>query len=211
MAGLPARFVKGVVSLDGLPRARIPEIAASGRSNVGKSSLLNVLFGRKGLARVSQTPGKTQEINFFAVGGSWHLVDLPGYGYARAPESAKAKWSALVRDYLETREQLAGIVQLVDSRHGATALDREMLEWLASTGRPTLVVATKMDKIKRNAQNVARKALETEWGSRGLEVVGFSAVTRDGKREILAWIDRTLEAWRHAGGFRSAAGEGEAR
>jgi GTP-binding protein len=196
MSSLPARFVKGVVSLDGLPRQPIPEIAASGRSNVGKSSLLNVLFGRKGLAKVSGTPGKTREINFFSIGEKWHLVDLPGYGYAKVPAPVKQKWAALVEEYLRRREQLAGVVQLIDARHGPTEADREMLEWLVAEKRPTLLVATKMDKLRRNARHVAMRSLRAEWEPAGFEIVGFSAITRDGKGEVLRWIDGALANWR---------------
>jgi GTP-binding protein len=194
MAGLPATFVKGVVRLEDLPRAPVPEVAASGRSNVGKSTLLNTVFQRKGLAKVSSTPGKTREINFFSVGGRYHLVDLPGYGYARVPARVSRAWGGLVRDYLETRAQLAGVIQLVDSRHGPTALDREMLGWLRGRDVPALVVATKTDKVKRGKLAAELGALQRE--AAGFPVVGFSAVTRDGRRPIVEWIDRAVAAWR---------------
>jgi len=198
-AALPARFVKGVTTLDALPRAALPEVAASGRSNVGKSSLLNVLFVRKGLAKVSSTPGKTREINFFSVEDRYHLVDLPGYGYARVPVEMKRRWGRLVEEYLESRDQLAGVIQLVDIRHGPSRQDREMLDWLAGGRRPGLLVATKADKLKSGARAAALRALRGEWEPRGLPVVGFSAVTRDGRRDVVAWIDRVLAAWRDGG------------
>ncbi len=198
MSSLSGSFVKGVVSFDGLPKAPIPEIAVSGRSNVGKSSLLNVLFGRKGMAKVSGTPGKTREINYFSIADRWHLVDLPGYGYARVPEAVRRKWALLVEEYLRRREQLVGVVQLVDARHGPSQQDREMLEWLVSEKRPALLVATKTDKLRSNARHTALRELVSEWGPAGLTVVGFSAVSRDGKREIIRWIDATLEAQRGA-------------
>lgn len=191
---LPVTFVKGVVRAEDLPRAPRPEIAASGRSNVGKSSMLNVVFGRKGLAKVSQTPGKTREINYFDVGGRYHLVDLPGYGYARVPDAVRRKWGDLVRSYLETREQLAGVLQLVDARHGPTALDREMLEWLRTRGLPVVIIATKMDKLRKSAAAQAVRSVEREVA--GWPVIPFSAVTRDGRRSVLAWIDGVLEDWR---------------
>jgi GTP-binding protein len=190
---LPVTFVRGAVRPEDLPRAPLPEIAASGRSNVGKSSLLNVVFGRKGMAKVSRTPGKTREINFFDIGGRYHLVDLPGYGYARAPVAAKRKWSDFVRSYLETRGQLAGVLQLVDARHGPTALDREMLGWLRGRALPVAIVATKMDKLKRAEAERSVRDLERE--AAGWPVIPFSAVTRDGRRPVLAWIDGVLEAW----------------
>jgi GTP-binding protein len=195
MTPLPAAFVKGVTSLEQLPRAFIPEVAASGRSNVGKSTLLNVLFGRKGLAKVSGTPGKTREINFFSIGDRYHLVDLPGYGYARVPITVKRKWAALVQRYLETREQLAGVIQLIDLRHDPTEQDRQMLEWLAGSC-PALIVATKSDKLKRGARAAALKKLR-ELAPAEIPIVGFSAVTRDGRKEILGWIDRALVEWRN--------------
>lgn len=190
---LPVSFVKGVVRPDDLPRAPVPEIAASGRSNVGKSSMLNVVFGRKGLAKVSQTPGKTREINYFDVGGRYHLVDLPGYGYARVPDAVKRKWGELVRTYLETRRQLAGVLQLVDARHGPSAQDREMLEWLRDQELPVVIVATKMDKLKKSAAAQSVRSLEREVA--GWPVIPFSAVTRDGRRAVLSWIDAVLEQW----------------
>ncbi|GJM44378.1 MAG: putative GTP-binding protein EngB [Gemmatimonadota bacterium] len=194
MIVLPATFVKGVVSHAGLPPAPFPEVAVSGRSNVGKSSLLNVLFGgRKALAKVSQRPGKTREINFFRIGDSYHLVDLPGYGYARVPTAVSEKWRVFVKEYLETRQQLGGIVQLVDARHGPSAQDREMIEWLAGHTVPALLVATKVDKLKSNARATALRELAKNYP--GMDVVGFSSVTRVGRTEVLAWIDRAAAAW----------------
>ena len=199
-SALPAKFVKGVVSLAGLPNTTLAEIAVSGRSNVGKSSLLNVLLGRKRIAKVSGTPGKTREINYFLIDDRWHLVDLPGYGYARVPMAVKEKWAALVEGYLRSRRQLAAVVQLVDARHGPSRQDREMLDWLVSEGKTALVVATKTDKLKSNARRAALAELAAEWNPAGLEVVGFSALTRDGKREILGWMNAVLRAWPGAEG-----------
>ncbi|MDP6462161.1 MAG: ribosome biogenesis GTP-binding protein YihA/YsxC [Gemmatimonadota bacterium] len=190
-----ATFLKGVVALDGLPAARIPEIAVSGRSNVGKSSLLNTLFRRKALARISSTPGKTREINYFNVEDRFHLVDLPGYGYARVPGAMRRKWGSLVENYLASREQLVGVVQLVDLRHDPTALDRDMLGWLASQDIPTLVVGTKMDKLKRGAAGIALGKLRDEVSGAGFSVEGFSCVTRVGRKPVWKWIDDRLADW----------------
>ena len=201
MRALPATFVRGVSSRDALPRTRLPEVAVCGRSNVGKSSLLNVLFGIRGLARVSRTPGRTREMNFFSIGGRYHLVDLPGYGYARAPATSKGRWGDLVRGYLDDREQLAGILQLVDARHPPSAQDRAMLEWLAESSRPALLVATKVDKLGRMERSRALKELAKQAGALG--VCPFSALTREGRGEVMAWVERTVEAWgtaRRAGG-----------
>lgn len=194
MPPLPATFVKGVVSLAGLPEAPVPEVAVSGRSNVGKSSLLNLLFAtRKPLAKVSQTPGKTREINFFRVEDRYHLVDLPGYGYARVPANVSRKWQTLIHDYLDTRRQLAGIVQLVDSRHDPTALDQEMLAWLVAESVPTLLVATKTDKLKRNARTKALAELSRAYPS--MRVVGTSVTNKDGRSLVLNWIDEAVAGW----------------
>lgn len=194
MRPLSATFVRGVATPDALPDARLPEVAVSGRSNVGKSSLLNALFGLRGLARVSNTPGRTQEINFFSVGGRYHLVDLPGYGYARAPAALKNRWAALVRAYLDGRGQLAGILQLVDARHPPSAQDAAMLEWLADSGRAALVVATKIDKLSRMER--ARRLKELAGSCEGLPVQPFSSVTREGREEVAAWVQRAVDAWK---------------
>lgn len=193
MRPLPATFVRGVAKPSALPAARLPEVAVSGRSNVGKSSLLNVLFGVRGLARVSRTPGRTREINFFDVGGRYHLVDLPGYGYARAPSATKGGWGALVRGYLDGREQLCGILQLVDARHPPSAQDAAMLEWLAESGRPALVVATKIDKLSRMERAKRLKALAAD--CEGLRVQPFSSLTREGRPEVLRWVEDAVAAW----------------
>ncbi|MGQ0722868.1 MAG: ribosome biogenesis GTP-binding protein YihA/YsxC [Candidatus Eiseniibacteriota bacterium] len=190
---LPATFVKGVVRLADLPRSRVPEIAVSGRSNVGKSSLLNVVFGRRGLAKVSSTPGKTREINFFSIGDRYHLVDLPGYGYARVPVHMSRSWGELVRKYLEERRQLAGVIQLIDARHDPTAQDREMLAWLAERDMAVLVVVTKTDKVKRS--RAAAELARTQQKLAGFRVVTFSAATREGRGLILEWIDRSVAEW----------------
>lgn len=195
MRTLPATFVRGVVRLDDLPKAWIAEIAFSGRSNVGKSSLLNRLVGIRGLAKVSRTPGKTRELNFFSIGDRFHLVDLPGYGYARVPEAARRRWSPLVEGYLEGREQLAGIVQLVDLRHGPTPLDEAMIEWLVDKRRPVLLVGTKADKLGRGPAKAAVDALAKRYGPQGIDVVGVSAQTGEGTAEILTWIEERRKAW----------------
>ena len=194
MQPLPATFVRGVATLGDLPAARLPEICVCGRSNVGKSSLLNVLFGIRGLARVSRTPGRTREMNFFSIGGRYHLVDLPGYGYARAPAAAKGRWGELVRSYLDEREQLAGIIQLVDARHDPSEQDLAMLEWIAESGRAARVVATKVDKLARSERAARWKAFAA--AAHGIEVLPFSAVTREGRGEVLAWVEATARTWR---------------
>ena len=141
-------FLKGVVAMSGLPPADRIEVCFAGRSNVGKSSLINALTGRKGLARASNTPGRTQEINFFTVGPSHYLVDLPGYGYANAPVAVVAKWQKLLKQYLSGRQTLRRAFVLIDARHGVKPVDEEILSLMDSSALTFQVVLTKTDKIK---------------------------------------------------------------
>ena len=145
----PVEFVKGVVAMSGLPAADRLEVCFAGRSNVGKSSLINALTGRKTLARASNTPGRTQEINYFALGEQRYLVDLPGYGYAEAPVAVVAKWQALLKQYLAGRQTLRRAFVLIDARHGVKAVDAEILTLLDRSAVTFQVVLTKVDKINR--------------------------------------------------------------
>jgi GTP-binding protein len=142
-------FVKGVVAMEGLPDPDRPEVCFAGRSNVGKSSLINALTGRKGLARASNTPGRTQEINFFTVGESHYLVDLPGYGYANAPVAVVEKWQRLLKNYLRGRVTLRRAFVLVDARHGIKSVDEEIMALLSSAAVTFQCVMTKTDKLKK--------------------------------------------------------------
>lgn len=144
----PVDFVKGVVRMDGLPPADRIEVCFAGRSNVGKSSLINALTGRKNLARASNTPGRTQEINFFAAGDARYLVDLPGYGFAEAPVAVVAKWQALLKSYLSGRSTLRRAFVLIDMRHGIKPVDEEILTLLDRSAVPFQTVLTKADKVK---------------------------------------------------------------
>ncbi|GAB6179977.1 ribosome biogenesis GTP-binding protein YihA/YsxC [Desulfotomaculum defluvii] len=167
-----------------------------GRSNVGKSSLINKLVNRKGLAKTSSTPGRTQLINFFNINNDQFLmVDLPGYGYAKVPVEVRAKWGKMIEGYLKERETLRGVVLLLDSRHTPTAQDKQMYEWLQYYRVPTVVVATKVDKLSNNQwakqQSVIKKTLPLVPGH---QLVAFSAETGRGKDELLA----VLKDWVHS-------------
>lgn len=146
----PCDFILGAASLDQIPESDLPELAVVGRSNVGKSSLINSLTGRKALARTSNTPGRTQEINFFDLGGVLVLADLPGYGFARAPKAKVKRWTALINDYLRGRAQLRRVLVLVDARHGLKPSDGEMMEMLDAAAVSYQIVFTKADKVKPN-------------------------------------------------------------
>ncbi len=187
-----ATYVKSVVDLKGLPRDRLPEVAFAGRSNVGKSSALNKLVNLKKLAKISSTPGKTRMINFFLVNKNLYFVDLPGYGYARAPKSMQKSWGKLVEDYLKERENLKGTVLLVDSRRGPMEPDIQLLEWLDYYGLSKLIVLTKKDKLSRSVvlENARRtcEILKLDSGS----LVLFSAKTGEGKDKILNWIQHVI-------------------
>ena len=144
-----AEFLLSASTTRQFPAATLPEIAFAGRSNVGKSTLINSLLNRKKLVKTSATPGKTQLINFFKVNDQFYFVDLPGYGYAKVPENVRRKWQNLVEAYLSERETLRNVVLIIDCRHNPTVQDRQLLEWLEYYQRPSLIVASKIDKLKR--------------------------------------------------------------
>ena len=144
-----AEFILSASSLWQFPPPTLPEIAFAGRSNVGKSTLINSLLNRKKLVKTSSTPGKTQLINFFKVNDKFHFVDLPGYGFAKVPNTVRQQWQRLIEAYLKERESLRNVVLIVDSRHGPTKQDKQIKEWLDYYDRPVLIVASKIDKLKR--------------------------------------------------------------
>ena len=185
-----AEFIKSVFVEEEWPRDELPEIAFLGRSNVGKSSLINSLLGVKGLARTSSTPGRTQSLNFFLINNRFRFVDLPGYGYARVPKIIRASWGEMATNYLAKRMQLVLSIQIVDSRHEPTTLDLQLNEWLATHAKPRIIVATKSDKLSNNE---LRKSLKRAQNALDAErVIAYSAVTGKGREEIWRTIEEAL-------------------
>lgn len=158
-----AEFIKSAVSLKDLPPERLPQIAFLGRSNVGKSSLLNALMGEKSLVKVSSTPGKTREINFFCVNNAFYLVDLPGVGYAKVGITQRKKMASFIRDYVEGCEDLKGVIYLVDIRHGGTEMDFLTVEGLRETGCPVLIVGSKKDKVSQSELHASTKRIQQKF------------------------------------------------
>jgi len=185
-------FVDSVYSNSQLPPPEFPEIAFAGRSNVGKSSLINKLVKRRNLVKVSSRPGKTQSLNFFLVEDNLYLVDLPGYGYAKVPKKIKNDWQGLITSYLEKRPTLRCVVVIVDLRHAAKEQDRELAGWLQMTGIPFLLVYTKADKLSRNQQHKQASILDAGFNVSRDERVVFSAKTGSGMDDLLTALDRYL-------------------
>lgn len=182
-------FMGGMAAADGWrPESDLPEIAFSGRSNVGKSSLLNRLVGRKKLARVSRTPGRTREINFFRVNDSFMMADLPGYGYARVSKARKAEWRPLLEGYIAKTPRLAGVVQLLDIRREPSEDDVAMLDFLSVLGMPTIVVLTKSDKLTRKAAAEQADAIARSLLLDPEQTIPFSAVTGEGRDDLASAI-----------------------
>ena len=173
-----------------LPENLFPEIAFAGKSNVGKSSLINGLMNRKSLARTSSQPGKTQTINFYNINENLYFVDLPGYGYAKVSESIKEKWGKMIENYLHTSKQLRTVFLLIDIRHDPSANDKNMYEWIKYQGYEPVIIATKLDKIKRSQRAKHIKMIKEGLGmpKEGI-VIPFSAVTKDGREEIWDYIN----------------------
>src|ERR687883_1066075 len=185
-----AEFIKSAVDEAGWPQDARPEIAFLGRSNVGKSSLINSLLGVRGLARTSSTPGRTQLLNFFLINNRFRFVDLPGYGYARVPKQIRESWGEIATNYLAKRESLVLSIQIVDSRHEPTTLDLQLNEWLAAHAKPRIVVATKSDKLSNNELRtnlgLIKRALNQE------RVIAYSATTGKGREEVWRTIEEKI-------------------
>ena len=180
--------VCGITSV--LPKNTKPEIAFAGKSNVGKSSLINALMNRKSYARISATPGKTQTINYYSINDEMYLVDLPGYGYAKVSEQEKIKWGQLIERYLHSSAQLKAVFLLIDIRHAPSENDRIMYQWIVEQGFHPIIIATKLDKIKRSQVQKQVKAIKT--GLKllpGTVVIPFSAETKQGRDEVWNLVD----------------------
>lgn len=180
--------VCGITSV--LPDNKLPEIAFAGKSNVGKSSLINALMNRKALARTSSKPGKTQTINYYNINQAMYLVDLPGYGYTKIAESEKRKWAPMVENYLHKSKQLRAVFLLVDIRHEPSLNDTKMFEWIAYQGFEPVIIATKLDKLKKSQVQKHLKAIRDGFGiKQDAKIFPFSALSKQGKEEIWEYMD----------------------
>ncbi len=180
--------VCGITSV--LPDNQFPEIAFAGKSNVGKSSLINALMNRKSYARISATPGKTQTINFYNINSELYLVDLPGYGYAKVSEQEKIRWGKLIEKYLHNSKQLKAVFLLIDIRHDPSANDKMMYNWIVEMGYNPIIIATKLDKIKRSQTQKQMKAIKQGLNLvPGTVIIPFSSVTKQGRDEIWELVE----------------------
>jgi GTP-binding protein len=186
------KFTIGAVGKGDLPAAGLPEIAFAGRSNVGKSSLINRLVQRKKLARTSSTPGKTQQLNYYLANEQFYLVDLPGYGFVSGGVGLRSTLGKIVGRYISDRQELRAVLQLIDARHGPTELDLQMIEWLQEAQKPFLLVFTKADKLSRDKLKTQFDRLDSQKSLAGISFVSFSAVDGRGKDDIWGWIDDAL-------------------
>ena len=184
-------IVCGVTSK--LPETELAEVAFAGKSNVGKSSLINALMNRKSYARTSAQPGKTQTINFYNINGEIYFVDLPGYGYAKASKTEVEKWGRMIERYLKTSKQLKCVFLLVDIRHEPGANDKLMYDWVVANGFTPVIIATKLDKIKRSQIDKQTRLIRDGLGAKSAAIIPFSATTKQGREEIYEIIDKILE------------------
>ncbi len=188
---MDVEFVGVAESVASCPHLGLPEVALAGRSNVGKSSLINALVGRKALVRTSKDPGRTRMLGFIRVARRVVLVDLPGYGYAKVARSERARWAPMVEGYLADRRELSLVLLLIDCRRDPDASEAEFVSWLTERRRPIGIVATKIDKLPRGQRSVRLRAIARALGQRPEDVLSFSSVTGEGKKELWARIDTT--------------------
>ena len=175
-----------------LPKTELPEFAFAGKSNVGKSSLINALMNRKSYARISAQPGKTQTINFYNINEEFYYVDLPGYGYARVSEEIKEKWGKMIERYLHQSKQLRVVFLLIDIRHDPSANDKQMYDWIVHQGFEPVIIATKLDKIKRSQVQKQLKAIRTSLNTKAT-IIPFSAETKHGREKIWDFLENILQ------------------
>jgi GTP-binding protein len=188
-----AEFLRSAVAAEQYPRQPLPEVAFAGRSNVGKSSRINTLLHRQGLAKTSGTPGKTQAINFFLINQRFILVDLPGYGYAKVPRNVQAGWQSMVETYLQQRNTLRAVVHIVDARHPPTEQDQQLRQWLLHQGIPVLTVVTKVDKIKRSQRAVNIQEVRRRLAMPLAEpLLPFSSQSREGRQQLWRHLEAML-------------------
>lgn len=186
-------FVKSVAHPSQIPSEDFPQIAFSGRSNVGKSSLINRLMNRRNLAQTSNTPGKTRLLNFYLINRNLHFVDLPGYGFAKRSKAEQKAWAELIDAYLQKSERLRGLVQLIDARHDPSGDDLEMIKWLGEANFPFVVIATKVDKISSTKKRKQLdKSLRIISDVAEVDFLPFSSATGQGRNELLNWIENVI-------------------
>lgn len=191
---MDAEFVAAADALSNCPRLGLPEVALAGRSNVGKSSLINVLVDRKALVRTSKDPGRTRTLGFIRVEHRVVLVDLPGYGYAKVAQAERVRWAAMVDNYLAQRADLALVLLLIDCRRDPGDEELDFVEWLRLHGRPVIFVATKIDKLSRGQRSARLRSIARSVGAPTDDVIPFSALTKEGRRELWARIERERRA-----------------
>ena len=191
MRVISVEFITSAFKEADWPHGAKPEIAFMGRSNVGKSSLINSLLGVRGLARTSSTPGRTQSLNFFAINDQFHFVDLPGFGYARVPQSIRTSWGDMVTGYLAKRTQLVLSIHIVDSRHEPTKLDLQLHEWLKHSAKPRLIVATKSDKLSNNELRASMGRAQRVFSED--KMVAYSSRSERGRKEVWRTIESAIE------------------
>ena len=188
-----AKFICSAVTPEQYPPDDLPEVAFAGRSNVGKSSLINKILNRKKLVRTSKTPGRTQLLNFFEINELWRFVDLPGYGYAKVPKEVQKRWRPMVENYLTTRVNLRGMVWLLDIRREVSKEDLTLWDWLRTKQLTVIVVITKADKLSKNKRNKQAASIAKSLGMKARELIQFSATSGEGKDEVWQELNKLLE------------------